>query len=220
MWVFATRGRVENCRRFIESWNKTEANTEVYLRLDDCDPCLSDLLNLQWPDSFQIIVGSREGLRAAVNEGFEKFPNKQWYGWLADDLIPRTKKWDQLLVQKAGQRSISYPNDLGGKPKLPTHPIVGGDLVRAVGWFGLPTSAHLYLDTAWKTIGENLNCIHRMPDVVVEHVHPFWKKAKSDIIYKENKVRAAKDKENYFKWVKEEAPSLISRLKKQGFGNV
>jgi len=219
MWIFATRSRVENCKRFIEGWNRTRANTEVYLRLDECDPYLDDLLALSWPDTFKIVVGAREGLRAAVNEGFEKYPDKDWYGWLADDLNPTTTDWDSLLIKRAGKKEISYPNDLGGKPKLPTHPVVGGDLVRAVGWFGLPSSAHLYLDTAWKTIGEKLNCLHRMPDVIVEHVHPFWKKANTDIIYKENRTRSARDKENYHKWVKDEVPSLIIKLKQEGFGN-
>lgn len=220
MWIFATRSRLENCKRFIENWEKTKASTKVYLRLDNCDPYLDQLTKLNWPNHFEIIIGPREGLRAALNEGFNKYPNENWYGLLADDLVPQTFEWDNLLVKKAGQKEISYPNDLGGKPKLPTHPVVGGDLVRAVGWFGLPSSKHLYLDTAWKTIGEHLKCLHRMPDVVVEHVHPFWNKTNSDLIYKENKIRSVNDKENYFNWVETEVPSLISKLKKEGFGNV
>lgn len=219
MWIFATRSRVDNCKRFIESWNKTKANSEVYLRLDDCDPFLHDLLNLNWPKNFEIIVGPREGLRAALNEGSNKYPNKNWYGLLADDLVPATECWDQYLINKAGLKQISYPNDLGGKPKLPTHPVVGGDLVRAVGWFGLPCSNHLYLDTAWKVIGEGLNCLHRMPDIIVEHVHPFWDKAPSDLIYSENKKRAAKDKENFYKWVEHESKNIIENLKVKGFNN-
>lgn len=220
MWIFPTRSRVENCKRLINSWNATNGSTEVYLRLDNCDPNLSELLNLNWPDTFEVVVGPREGLRAALNEGFEKYPNKNWYGLLADDLVPATMYWDKLLVERAGKKEIAYPNDLGGKPKLPTHPVVGGDLVRAVGWFGLPSSAHLYLDTAWRTIGERLRCLHRMPDVVVEHVHPFWNKANEDLIYKENKNRSINDKKNYFSWVENEVPSLITKLKNEGFGNV
>jgi hypothetical protein len=217
MWIFATRSRPENCKRFIEAWNATEASTEVYLRIDNCDPMLDKLLKLNWPSTFNVVVGPREGLRAALNEGFQKNPNKNWYGLLADDLVPATKNWDTLLVDKAGKKSISYPNDLGGKPKLPTHPVVGGDLVRAVGWFGLPSSNHLYLDTAWKVIGEGLNSLHRMPEVIVEHVHPFWDKAPKDVIYSESKKRAAYDKENFYKWVEVESKDLIFKLKNQGF---
>lgn len=220
MWIFATRGRVENCIRFIKSWNETKASTEVYVRIDECDEQVEKLRNLDWPKTFNVVIGPREGLRAALNEGFVRYPNKNWYGLLADDLVPITKNWDRLLVEKAGTKKISYPNDLGGKPKLPTHPVVGGDLVRAVGWFGLPSSNHLYLDTAWKAIGEKLNCLHRLPDVIVEHRHPFWNKASKDIIYSENKQRAVNDKDNFNTWVKNDLPGLIADLKNKGFMNV
>lgn len=214
MWVFATRSRLENCKRFIKAWNETSASSKVFLRLDNCDPILNDLLSLPWPSTFEVVVGEREGLREALQEMYEKYPQEPWYGFLADDVVPRTKHWDQFLIDTAGKKYISYPNDLGGKPKRPSHPIVGGDLVRAVGWFGLPGSKHLYLDTAWQSIGESLKNLKRMDEVIVEHVHPFWNKANSDRIYAENKQRSKNDKENYLRWLSSEFPSLIVRLKK------
>jgi hypothetical protein len=217
MWIFATRSRPENCKRFIEAWIKTKSSTPVYLRIDIDDPFLEELKQINWPKEFEVVVGPREGLRAALNEGFAKHPDSPWYGLLADDLVPRTEHWDKLLVDRAGLKEISYPNDLGGKPRLPTHPVVGGDLVREVGWFGFPKANHLYLDTAWKVIGEGIGKLHRLEHIVVEHVHPFWDKAPKDLIYSENKKRAINDKEEFLKWSEQEAPAIVSRLKSKGF---
>lgn len=214
MWAFATRSRPKNCRRFIRAWNETSASSNVFVRLDSCDPSLEELLSLEWPSTFEIVVGQREGLRAAIQEMYERYPNESWYGFLADDVVPQTKNWDQKLIKAAGEKYISYPNDLGGKPKRPSHPVVAGNLVRAVGWFGLPGSKHLYLDTAWQSIGESLNNLKRMDDVIVEHVHPFWNKTDSDKIYSENKQRSKNDKETYRLWLSTEFPDLILRLKK------
>lgn len=217
MWILATRSRPENCKRFIDAWIKTKASTPVYVRIDDNDPTLDELLNLPWPKEFKVVVGPREGLRAAMQELYIKNPNEPWYGLLADDLVPQTEYWDITLANKAGVNSISYPNDLGGKPRCPTHPLVGGDLVRSIGWFGFPVVQHLYVDAAWQIIGEGLGKLYRLEDVIVEHVHPFWQKAVKDKIYVENKKRAANDKNEFLKWCKDQAPALILKLKTEGF---
>lgn len=217
MWIFATRSRPDNCKRFINAWIETNASTPVYVRIDDDDPFLENLKNLPWPKEFKIVVGKREGLRAAMQEMYIKNPNELWYGLLADDLVPRTKHWDIMLSKKASNTNISYPNDLGGKPKLPTHPVVGGDLTRALGWFGFPVVQHLYVDTVYKFLGNELGNLYRMDDVIVEHVHPFWKKTSSDQTYFDNQKRAARDKENYNNWIKDEGPNIVKKLKEQGF---
>ena len=217
MWIFATRERPENCKRFIDAWIKTKASTPVYVRIDDDDSTLEELKNLNWPKEFKVVVGKREGLRAAMQELYVENPNEPWYGLLADDLVPRTPNWDIRLAERAGNKNISYPNDLGGKPKLPTHPVVGGDLTRALGWFGFPVVQHLYVDTVYQYIGNQLGNLYRMEDVIVEHVHPFWNKTNGDKIYTENKRRAVSDRENYLNWVATEGPSVITELKKRGF---
>jgi hypothetical protein len=217
MWIFATRSRPENCQRFIEAWSETKASTPVYVRIDDCDSKLDEIINLKWPTEFNIVIGPREGLREAMQELFLKNPNEPWYGLLADDLVPRTLKWDEKLIAVAGNKNISYPNDLGGKPRLPTHPVVGGDLIRELGWFGFPVVNHLFVDSIYQYIGNQLNNLHRLDDVIVEHVHPFWKKTESDNIYLENRKRSANDREQFLQWIERDGPTVINKLKKKGF---
>ena len=217
MWILATRTRVNNCKRFITGWVDSQASTPVYVRLDECDPDLDELIALPWPEQFTVHVGPRQGLRAAMEEMFQTHPTQAWYGILADDLVPQTPQWDQLLVERAGSGSISYPNDLGRKTKLPTHPCVGGDLVRAQGWFGLPVVRHYCVDSVYRYIGDELRIKHRLDDVIVEHRHYSEDKTERDGLYKETSRFKGSDDEAYTAWLQDQGPDLIRRLRSLGF---
>jgi hypothetical protein len=152
-----------------------------------------------------------------MEEMYCAYPNELWYGILADDLMPRTPKWDVLLIDRAGKTQISYPNDLGRKSKLPTHPCVGGDLVRAQGWFGLPGVRHYCVDSVYRYIGDSLGIKHRMDEVIVEHVHYSEKKVERDGLYKETSRFKESDDEAYTAWLRDQGPGLIQQLRQQGF---
>jgi hypothetical protein len=219
MWILPTRSRPANCKRFVNAYNETNATTPVCVRLDECDPDLEELKNINWPKTFKIVIGKREGVRSAMNELYENNLDLEWYGFLADDVVPKTPYWDRMLISKAGKRNISYPNDLG-KPKkqfLPTIPCVGGDLVRAIGWFGFPATYHFYTDTIWRYIGDHLKNIYRLDDVVVEHMHFGRGKSDMDIIYQQSQSKMKSDSESYHQWIEENGTSFISNLKDKGF---
>jgi len=218
MWVLPTRSRPDRCARFIEAWKKTNASSSVYVRLDQCDPEIAALTALSWPSEFEVVVGNRDSITQSSNEIFVKYPSEPWYGFLADDFVPQTMNWDQILIKQAGSKDISYPNDLANRKKrLPTLPCVGGDLTRAVGWFSFPFTKHYYIDTAWQFIGERLGRIYRMEDVVVEHMHPANNKSEMDIIYREAKAKMAGDREAFENWTTTQGDQLIIKLKKLGF---
>lgn len=219
MWVFPTRSRPDNCQRFINAWNESKASTPVYVRMDECDPFIDELVNLPWPETFKVVVGKREGMKAALQELFINYPDEPWYGFLADDLVPKTLEWDLELIKVAGNKNISYPNDLGKKRKrdLPTHPCVGGDLVRAMGWFGFPATHHFYLDTIFRYIGQNLNNIYRLENVIVEHMHFGRGKSELDEIYKQSQSKMHSDSEAYNNWIEQNGESFIQSLKEKGF---
>lgn len=212
MWSLPTRGRPQSLQRFINAYNNTNGTSKVYVRLDNDDPSLEEYKKIKLPSTFELIVGERIGLKATMEEMFHKYPNENWYGLAADDLIPKTQHWDQLLVNKAGLRRIAYPNDMGKDPTLPTHPVVGGDLVRAVGWFGHPATYHFYLDNAWKFVGEKLNCITRLDNVIVEHVHYSFKKSPKDQTYLDRKPDMKTDGKAFNAWLTANGENLIESL--------
>lgn len=213
MWVLASRGRVENIKRFLDSWTDTEASTEVYFRLDECDPCLDSYLELSYPASWKVVVGERCRLGRAMNELFENYPNEDWYGLLADDLIPQTKFWDLQLIEVAGKNFISQANDLTRKPQNCCHPVIGGDLVRAAGWFALPECTHYCVELPWKEVTKrNPNILKYLNEVIVEHAHWRFDKALFDATYEETKPLKQIDHEIWNEWRFNEFDAFYNRL--------
>jgi hypothetical protein len=212
MWILPTRGRPASLVRFIDAWNKTGATTPVMLRLDDDDVELPNYVAIELPKNFVRVIGPRIGLARSINQVFEIYPNEPWYGLLADDLLPQTPGWDKLLTDKASCWNISYPNDLGKLPDLPTHPCVGGDLIRAIGWFGFPPTKHYFVDTIWQYIGQHLDNIHRLDDVIVEHLHYSTGKSEMDQNYQESSEKWQHDKRAYKDWCNAHGKQLIEKL--------
>jgi hypothetical protein len=213
MWTFATRNRVRNCERFIESWQHTQADSAVYVRLDDDDPALEDLLKLSWPKQFLIITGPRARLGQAMQEMFARFPNEPWYGILADDVIPQTPHWDKKLIESAGTHSISCANEVHEKAIRICHPCVGGDLVRLVGCFAIPTVKHFGTDTLWECIHHCCDLNNKQHDVILEHAHFNFGQSQLDDTYKESQAVRREDKIAYKAWMNENFEHVLDKLK-------
>lgn len=217
MWTFATRNRVKNCERFIDAWNRTGANSSVYVRLDDDDPSLQQLKQLPWPAQFSIHVGPRARLGQAMQEMFQRYPNEPWYGILADDVIPQTPLWDQCLIQAAGTHSISSANEVHEKKIRICHPCVGGDLVRLVGCFAIPTVKHFGTDTLWESIHHCCDLNNRLQDVVLEHAHFNFGQSELDQTYQESQAIRREDKMAYKAWMNENFDAILHKLN-QAYG--
>ena len=214
MWIFPTRSRLANCQRFIKAWHNTNASTPVYVRLDNDDPELTDLLKLDWPKEFEKVVGNRTRIGGAMQEMFKKYPNEEWYGMLADDLIPRTSHWDTNLIDKALSHFISYADDLHEKKIRICHPCVHGDLVRLVGFFGLPTVEHFGTDTVLEEIHHKFKLDGLVESVVLEHAHFNFGQSELDQTYKESQSMKELDKQAFRKWMAEEFDLIIEKINK------
>ena len=217
MWILPTRSRPLSCHRFIENWIETDSSTDVLIRLDECDPDLEKILSLNWPKNFTVRIGKREGVAKATNELFQEFKNEPWYGFLADDFVPKTMHWDKKLSKAASNKFISYPNDMAERTDLPTLPCVGGDLVREIGYFGFPFTHHYYVDTVYQFLGKNLNIIKRLEDVIVEHMHYEFGKSNIDITYQESSEKFKGDKSIWKNWIAGDGLQLIEKLRDKGF---
>jgi len=217
MWIFATRNRVENCKRFINLWIKTKANSPVYLRLDECDPTLEEMKSLPWPKEFLMNIGPRVRLAGSMNEMFVKFPNESFYGLLADDLIPETDFWDKRLIDAAGSSNISCANEVYEKRKRICHPCIGGELVRHIGFFAIPGLLHFYTDTLWEDLHWEFDKYNRQDNVILAHAHFRFEQAKQDQTYIESQSIIDLDRAVYTEW-KEKNWSTITSSIKEKFG--
>lgn len=217
MWIFATRNRPANCQRFIDAWHNTQANSPVYVRLDQDDPSLDQLKQLSWPEQFTVKIGSRTRMGEAMQEMFKQHPNEPWYGILADDVIPKTLHWDQLLIDAAGTHSISCANEVHEKRIRICHPCVGGDLVRLVGCFAIPTVKHFGTDTLWECIHHCCDLNNRLHDVILEHAHFNFGQSELDQTYLESQAVRQQDKIAYKAWMNENFEHILARCQ-QAYG--
>ena len=197
MWILPSRSRPQNLRRLIAAG----ITTPVYLRLDDDDPMLQGYRDIDFPLGWFFIVTKRALLSSIYNAAFMVMPDLDWYGFLADDVIPETSGWDRLLIEAAGKDGLAFSDDGINQGSFATHFVLGGDLVRSVGWLALLGLDRIYIDTVWNDIAAERNVLRFLPHVMLRHHHFSNRSALMDKTYrKHNKVR---DKSIYEAWAME-----------------
>jgi hypothetical protein len=169
----------------VNAYIETGASTYVWLRLDN-----DDIIDLPFlPEKWFLEIGERLPLSEIYAEAFRMLPNEAWYGFIADDVVPVTPEWDKILVDIADRDGMAVPaggHEENGAP----HFVLGGDLVRSIGWLSLPGLDRLYIDTVWQDIAESRGVLNRVPEVVLEHHHFSNRKALMDETYrKRNRER-------------------------------
>lgn len=213
MFCFPTRSRPHNHRRFIKAYRETEATHPCWVRLDDDDPKLAEYDDIALPDGWLKTVGPRLPNRCngAVEEMYRLFPTESVYGLMADDLIPRTQYWDRRLIEAAGNNRLAYADDGFQHETVATHPVIGGDLVRTIGWLAIPGVLHSFVDTALHTIAFRTGRLVYLPDVLVEHMHPLANKAPVDEVhrYQETYVH---DSTVFYRWQGKELRPIVERI--------
>lgn len=103
-------------------------------------------------------------------------------GFMGDDHRPRVVGWDQSYLDELHKlgTGIVYGNDLWQGELLPTQCAMTTDIVWALGFMAPPTLRHMYVDNFWRDLGQATGCLRYLPNVVVEHVHPYAGKAELD----------------------------------------
>lgn len=101
----------------------------------------------------------------------------------SDDFLWRTKGWDRKFLEKAKANHIAcfYFND-GHSPMDSRIPVVTRRFYEIAGYFP-PHFFHFYGDTWVAKIAEAAGCFFPAMDVVIEHMHPKFKKADRDMVY-------------------------------------
>ncbi|HEY5996457.1 MAG TPA: hypothetical protein VIU29_05510, partial [Candidatus Deferrimicrobiaceae bacterium] len=142
-----------------------------------------------------------EKLNAAAAEYAQEYDYIQF---AADDVRYRTPGWDARMttIMREEHLAFAYAND-GARNDLANHVFADTRAVRALGWFALPGSKHLYLDDAWGALGKAAGAIRYVPDVFIEHLHPLYGKAAMDASYMETNSpqRYDEDRQAFVHWV-------------------
>ncbi|UMO76229.1 glycosyltransferase [Streptomyces phage Tomas] len=179
--IVPSRGRPDNAVRLYEAI-QTTAEVDVVFCLDDDDPKLDEYYDTKLP----FRVDRRRRLVGTLNSAVQTYQN--YYdivGFMGDDVIPHTHRWDVAIANAFQPNMISYANDDWQGEGLPTAVFMDTNIVRRLGYMVTPTLIHLFADNYWKALGEALGTLTYLPDVNMEHVHPFAGKAADDLTYQE-----------------------------------
>lgn len=185
-----TRGRPASAERLWKLFQETKTceGTSILFAIDDDDPDRKAYEGLGLP----LTVAPRQRLAAMLNRLALEHATKPdapfAIGFMGDDHIPRTRGWDEIMLTKLQEMKtgVVYANDLFQGSHLPATPFMSADIIRALGYMHPPTLVHLVIDAFWKEIAESIDRLAYMPDVIVEHLHPYANKAEWDALYIEN----------------------------------
>lgn len=213
-----TRGRPQAAREALASFEatKTLPETSLMFVIDDDDPEIDgymDLLHVEQEAPGNMV----KALNLAAMWAIDQF-DPRFLGFIGDDHRFRTEGWDShftdILTDRGG--GMVYANDLNRQDgDIPTQIVMSAEIVTALGWMGLPTCKHLYIDNAWRVIGEEIESIFYMPDVVIEHLHPAFGKAEWDEGHKRVNTNEMyrHDAEAFAQWVARGAADDVKRVR-------
>lgn len=201
MWLLASRGRPSSVVRFFSAWDGTKADSEGVLWIDSDEIDEYTAVCGKLPPKWSVISSPHNGgdLGDICNRFFKMFPDEPWYGLLADDLLPQTPYWDRMLIEAAGTDGLAYGDDGVHGARHATHPCVGGDRIRELGWIALPGCKRIYIDNVLFEDAVKRNMAHYLPHVITEHLHFSNGKSPMDETYR--KTHNAQDREIYEAWL-------------------
>lgn len=184
MIMFPTRNRPKSLLRFIENYKKTNATLPITVIIDQDN---LEPYNEAWKEAPEnwILFPNKEvrNLRDAMNSCVKCFPDDPFYGIIADDCIPITEGWDIQLSEACKPHYIAWPDDGIWGGNLPTHPFIGGDMVRAWGWFSPPYTNRHCADFIWKDFANALDIGKYCENVKIKHQHWQTGEAEFDATY-------------------------------------
>lgn len=182
MVLCPSRGRPDEAFATYQSFlaNRTESSTFLRFVIDNDDPEFERYTNLP----FQALPAERTGnmVKALNSAALDAAPYYDIIGFIGDDHRFRTKGWDLRIAEEIESMGAGfvYADDLAQRANLPTQVFISSKIIQSLGWMGLPSCTHLYIDNAWKVLGQNLDRLHYLPDVVIEHLHPAYGKGSWD----------------------------------------
>lgn len=206
--VIPTRGRPDNLPKVTRAWAETFAwkNADLVIAYDADDPKAGEYAEFveAWNlDYVQVqhwmpMVHKLDHVSRLLMNGYFAI------GFAGDDHIPRTENWSTRYVEELKDlgTGIVHSNDGHHGNKCPTEWAMTSNIIRALGRMVPAPVEHLYCDNSILDLGTQASCLQYLPDVMIEHMHPVWKKGEWDEQYQNvnSKMQYRKDGLSYNKW--------------------
>jgi len=220
--ICTTRIRPHRITEMLESFDRTKSIADMVIYVADDDPCLEEYKKVL--EGRNYIIGVRRHLVGAENYiSAYLYPDYQYYQGINDDHVYHTPQWDEILINdieiKGKRWGVACGRDLmhdedWDKGKLPSAPVVSGNIVRTLGYLNWPELQHVYSDDYLRDIAQGINCFFRNDNVIIEHKHCLNGKAPWDDNYRwvTGEEQLAYGKKIYEDWVKYHKDDTVKRL--------
>lgn len=207
--IVPSRGRPESVRRVTEAWRDTHAARDASLVfvIDADDPRHGDYLAAEAVDPVHFTtIGQWVPMVPKLNLVASAAALSGWkyISFMGDDHLPRTSGWARRFAETLREMGtgIVYGDDCLQGERLATHWAMTVDIIRETGRMVPAPVDHLFCDNAIMDVGRMAECLRYLPDVRIEHMHPFAGKARMDVGYARvnDPMQYRADRERYEKW--------------------
>jgi hypothetical protein len=179
---------------------QTLPETGLLFLVDPDDPQLAEYK--QFVNHF--VLPERMGYTASLNHVARLvWDGRTILGAFGDDVLFRTRGWDEIVLDSLGTPGIAYGDDLIHGRKHPSAVWMSSVIAKTLGWLALPATSHQWADDGWKRLGQETGLLRFLPSVIVEHMHPAVQKAAWDDTYRSvfDSERAKRDFDGFTEWV-------------------
>lgn len=192
IWLVPTRNRPAAAKELLETFNDlSDGTSEIMFIVDDDDPQRMDYRQAVQDN---LLVASPtwngKGINFLLNNYSmyyaARYPmDTKYIGFMGDDHRPRTKGFDGILLNAMKElgSGIVYGDDLLQGELMPTAVAMTADIIRTLEYMSPPELTHLCLDVYWLKLGQGLDRLKYVPEVILEHMHPAAGKAELDAGY-------------------------------------
>lgn len=214
--IVPTRGRPANIRKVIGAWDFTNAwdHADLILVADADDPeirgyheIIRDTMN---PDTGEPLVRLMhvDEWRPMVHKldlAAREMAELYWaVGFAGDDHLPQTIGWAAryLTVLRELGTGMVYGDDGYQGAKLSTEWAMTSDVVRVLGRMVPAPVEHMFCDNAVLELFTAAGAVRHLPEVRIEHRHPYAGKAASDQQYERvnSRDQMNRDRRTYQAW--------------------
>jgi predicted O-methyltransferase YrrM len=224
--IVPTRGRPENIRRLIGAWDFTNAwdSADLILVVDADDPEVDGYHQILR----EFVEAGCRGLQIVHIERWIPMVHKldlaartaaetYWaVGFAGDDHLPQTIGWAAryLTVLRELGTGMVYGDDGYQGVKLSTEWAVTSDAVRALGRMVPAPVEHMFCDNAIMELFTMVGAIRHLPEIRIEHRHPYAGKAVSDSQYERvnSRDQMGRDQRTFRKWQAMTLPGQAAKI--------
>lgn len=220
LWLLPSRRRLEKLAEFVRCALENGITTPgaILVQKDELSQLRAQYDNLPLPAGWKILPTNADGMGDKYREIWPAVRGLDWVGIACDDLRPRTLGWDRTLLAVVNGKNVVTCNDgVQGAARMSGITIFSGGLLRAIGYIYAPGFWHTYMDNVWEDLGRATACWNFVPEVLVEHDHPFTNQqldpAKADETSYKSYGQQAMDAAAYAAWKANDFAATCERIR-------